>query len=110
MKRQCEELKEIWKLNPEDRKRAIRRLYLKWHPDRNPDSPDFAEKVFKFVQTQIEHLERGEPLDDPEAEQRPSRHPSDSFWGEYFRRMNQTAQQHQRSSNRESCSSGGSRR
>ena len=110
MKRLCEELKEIWKLNPEDRKRAIRRLYLKWHPDRNPDNPDFAEKVFKFMQTQIEHLERGEPLDDPEAEQRPSRHPSDSFWGEYFRRWNQTAQQHQRSSNRENRSRGGSRR
>ena len=106
-KRLCEELKEIWRLNPEDRRRAIRRLYLKWHPDRNRDNPNFAEKVFQFMQTQIEHLQRGEPLDDPE--QQPSRPPSNSAWGRFYQDWDRTAQQHQRSYESENRSRGRSR-
>ena len=69
MKKLCDQLKEIWKLLPEDlRKKAIRRLFLKWHPDKHHDNPEWAEKVFKFMMKQIEHLEKGEPLDDPEAD------------------------------------------
>ena len=105
----CEELKEIWGLHPEDRKRAIRRLYLKWHPDRNPDNPNFAEKVFQFMQAQIEHLQNDEPLDDPENEQRPSRSPSNAAWDQFYREWNRTAQQHQRSRQSESRSRGRSR-
>ena len=43
------QLKEIWELPEEDQKKAVRRLCLKWHPDKNLDSPDLAEKVFKFL-------------------------------------------------------------
>ena len=65
MKKLCTHLKEIWKLPEDLRKKAIRRLFLKWHPDKH-DNPEWAEKVFKFMMKQIEHLEKGEPLDDPE--------------------------------------------
>ena len=108
-KRLCEELKEIWRLHPEDRRRAIRRLYLKWHPDRNLDNPDYADKVFKFMQTQIGHLQNGQPLDDPDDEQQPSRSRRNNAWDQFYQEWDHTAQQHQRSQRSESRSRGQSR-
>ena len=67
----CDQLRAIWKLSPDSRKTALRRLFLKWHPDKNPDDPERAEQIFKFLMKQIEHLEKGEPLDDPENEETP---------------------------------------
>ena len=54
------QLDEIWTLPEDEQKRAIRRLYLKWHPDKNPDNPDFAEKVFKFLKSEIDKHKSGE--------------------------------------------------
>ena len=54
-----EELEEIWRLPKGDRKRAIHRLYLKWHPDKNPHNQDAAEEVFKFLLQELDRLERG---------------------------------------------------
>ena len=51
------QLYEIWQLPVRERKMAIRRLYLQWHPDKS-DDPD-AEEVFKFIVNEIERLERG---------------------------------------------------
>ena len=31
----CQQLKQIWKMDEPERSRAIRRLYLRWHPDKN---------------------------------------------------------------------------
>ena len=53
------QLDKIWKLPEDERKRAIRRLYLKWHPDKNPDNPDLAEKVFKFLNSEIDKRKSG---------------------------------------------------
>ena len=83
--------------------KAIRRLYLKWHPDKNPDRPVLAEEVFKFLQRQIERLERGLLLEDPDepaTEGIPSQRPFGSFsseWSSYFRKWDRTAYQHSRS-------------
>ena len=99
----CVELKEVWKLDLPSRKRAIRRLYLKWHPDRNPDNPEFAEKVFKFLLAQIEKLESGLPLDDPDRENTSTASSGhghsgggSAWWGSFFRRWNYTAREHHR--------------
>jgi sacsin len=54
-----EELEEIWRLPKEERKRAIHRLYLKWHPDKNPHNQDATEEVFKFLLQEFDRLERG---------------------------------------------------
>ena len=51
------QLREIWQLPDRERKTAIRRLYLQWHPDKSDDSD--AEEVFKFIKNEIERLERG---------------------------------------------------
>eukprot|EP00118_Oscarella_pearsei_P024382 m.305435 g.305435 ORF g.305435 m.305435 type:complete len:3250 (+) comp40861_c0_seq2:3832-13581(+) len=50
-------LSEIWSLPKDAAKIAIRRLYLKWHPDKT-DDPD-AEEVFKFLRGEIERHEQG---------------------------------------------------
>ena len=67
IKRQiCEELKRIWKLPEDQRRKAIKRLYLKWHPDKNSDP--LATKAFQYLQRQIARLEAGIPLEEPEEE------------------------------------------
>jgi sacsin len=52
------QLQEIWKLPDNERKQAIRRLYLQWHPDKSDDVD--AEEVFKFLMNEIQRLERGD--------------------------------------------------
>ena len=104
IKRQlCNELREIWKLSSSEKTKAIRRLYLKWHPDKNPDQGELAEVVFKFLQRQIERLEQGLPPenpDEPATEDTPSQRPfnsrgsSGSQWSSFYGTWNHTAQQH----------------
>ena len=99
----CNELREIWKLPQSEKTKAIRRLYLKWHPDKNPGRPELAEEVFKFLLKQIQRLEQGLPLEDPDepaTDGIPSQRPFDSRgsqWSSYFRTWNYTAHQHSRS-------------
>ena len=64
----CEELKRIWKLPEDQRRKAIKRMYLKWHPDKHPD-PEMATKAFQYLQRQIDRLEAGRPLEEPEGEE-----------------------------------------
>ena len=64
----CEELKRIWKLLKDQKRKAIKRLYLKWHPDKHPD-PEMATKAFQYLQRQIARLEADRPLEEPEQEE-----------------------------------------
>ena len=70
IKRQiCNDLKLIWKLPDQDQKRkAIKRLYLQWHPDKN--SSPLATKAFQYLQRQIARLEAGRTLEEPEQEEK----------------------------------------
>ena len=101
-KQLCKELREIWKLPESEKTKAIRRLYLKWHPDKNPDRPELAEEVFKFLKSQIERLEQGLPLVDPDDEPTtggPYPHAQTQFhsqWNSYFTAWDHTAHQHSR--------------
>ena len=53
-------LEEAWRL-PEDRRRQIiKRLFLRWHPDKNPGNEEFCTEVFQHIKNEIERLERGE--------------------------------------------------
>ncbi|XP_033645532.1 LOW QUALITY PROTEIN: sacsin-like [Asterias rubens] len=54
-----EEINEAFELPEEERKRAIRRLYRKWHPDKNPGRETLANEAFKFLKAEIERHENG---------------------------------------------------
>ena len=98
----CKELKRIWQLPEEERNRAVRRLYLMWHPDKNPNRIHLADDVFKYLKCQVERLQEGLALLDPE-EDRSVTFPTNrgSYWHDTFKRWHSTAQQHSASSQSE---------
>ena len=55
-----EALRAAWRLPPDLRRKAIRRLYLRWHPDKNPDNVEFANKMMAFLLEQIKLMEQKE--------------------------------------------------
>ena len=55
-----EALRAAWRLPPDLRRKAIRRLYLRWHPDKNPENPEFAAEMMKFLLEQIELMKMKE--------------------------------------------------
>ncbi|KAL8176673.1 UNVERIFIED_CONTAM: hypothetical protein K2H54_037424 [Gekko kuhli] len=50
-------LAEIWSLSEEERKKAIRRLYLCYHPDKNLGQEVLANEIFKYLKEKIEEME-----------------------------------------------------
>ncbi len=54
-----EEIKEAFNLPEAERKRAIKRLYRKWHPDKNPGRETLANEAFKFLKAEIDRHENG---------------------------------------------------
>ena len=52
-------LAEIRKLPEDKRKKAIRRLFFRWHPDKNIDMQEIANEVMKFIQNEVEKLSNG---------------------------------------------------
>ncbi|XP_029111080.1 sacsin isoform X2 [Scleropages formosus] len=51
-------IEQAWKLPETERKKIIRRLYLKWHPDKNAENLDIATEVFKHLQNEISRMEK----------------------------------------------------
>ena len=80
-----EELRDILQLPKEDQQKALRRLYLRWHPDKNPHDSRSAEEVFKFIQQEIDSVERQEGL--PTS--------SSQSWRQREHSWNYTARRHQ---------------
>ena len=103
MKDICSDLRRIWTIKDKDEKRkAIKAMYLKWHPDKN--SHPLATKAFQFLKQQIARLEQGLPLEDPsdDWEQDTSYSCSSnsfydfSWWDEIIRNRSHTWQQERR--------------
>ena len=66
----CQELKQLWRLSEPEKRKAIHRLCLQWHPDKNQDNVEVAEEVFKFLMRQISRLKQGlEPIENEEDDE-----------------------------------------
>ena len=50
-------LENSWKLDHQLRHKAIRRLFLKYHPDKNLNNHEESEALFEFLASEIERLE-----------------------------------------------------
>ncbi|KAJ6653333.1 hypothetical protein lerEdw1_009233 [Lerista edwardsae] len=50
-------LVEIWSMSEEERKKALRRLYLCYHPDKNLDQQESANEIFKYLREKIKEME-----------------------------------------------------
>ena len=53
-------LEEAWRLSEERRRQIVKRLFLQWHPDKNPGNEVLCTEVFQHIKSEIERLERGE--------------------------------------------------
>ena len=87
-----------WSLPEEQRKRAIRRLYLQYHPDKNPDNPH-ATANFQLLQEEIARMERGiseEDFDTNDVYRGSGSGFSNSGWCGWFYQWDRTASSHRR--------------
>ena len=50
----CELLREALSLGDREKKQVLRRLYLRWHPDKNPDDKADCTEVFKYLKACID--------------------------------------------------------
>ena len=87
-------LVEIWKLPEDKRTKAVKRLYLRWHPDKNMDMQDIANEVMKFIQNEVEKLSKGGSANREEGYAKARAQPD---FSDFFRQWHQRARR-QRSS------------
>lgn len=100
-------LEEAWKLPEPQRKKIIKRLLLKWHPDKNIGNEAFSTVIIQHIQAELERLELGLPRPshfDPSQFDFDPRNPfagSTSFQANFanaykffFDQMNQRAKEH----------------
>ncbi|XP_071959408.1 sacsin-like [Antedon mediterranea] len=85
-----DKLEEIWMLEDTERRKAVKRLYWKWHPDKNPDNQAFCTEVFKHLKNEVDRLEN--ELHGPKASTENNYYPTNSGeWEERYRTWNQRA-------------------
>ncbi|KAF4109302.1 hypothetical protein G5714_010375 [Onychostoma macrolepis] len=80
-----ESLSKIWKMSSEDKQKALKRLYLQWHPDKNPGNEALATEAFKYLQNRIEELQQGKTA-----------HTTSSNWRDFYNMWNTEARSHRR--------------
>ena len=84
------ELKEAWRLlDDKGRQRVVKRLYLKWHPDKNRAREEFCTRVVQALQRYVELLSRGRtlPADEEEDNDDSFREQDYTFTSSFFSRM-----------------------
>jgi sacsin len=63
----------------------IRRLYKRWHPDKNVGNESVACEIFKFIRQLVLKLENGENIDNDDKPDTfaPQRNPHSQFWSHF---------------------------
>ncbi|KAL3892280.1 hypothetical protein ACJMK2_004499 [Sinanodonta woodiana] len=56
-------LREAWSLPTKERHRILRRLMLRWHPDRNIGQEHYCTRVFMYIGDVVSRLDSGRSLD-----------------------------------------------
>ena len=51
-------LEEAWGLSEDRRRQVVKRLFLLWHPDKNPENEEFCTEVFQHIRNEIDRLKR----------------------------------------------------
>ena len=98
-------LEEAWKLPVKERKKIVKRILLKWHPDKNIGDEKFATGISQHIQAELERLEMGLPrpgqFEDMQFESGSTFAGSASFqknfanaYKFFFEQMNQRAKEH----------------
>ena len=57
-KQTTEILVEAWQLPEKRRRKIVKRLFLRWHPDKNPGEKSLCNEVLQHIQEEIARLER----------------------------------------------------
>lgn len=77
---------DIWKVEDlSNRKHLLRRLMLKWHPDKNPEKVELATRVMQYIQSLLSRLERGEIISEDDNHNAFPRSQPSSFYEDIFR-------------------------
>ena len=92
-----EAAKSAWSLPEEEQRKALKRLFLQYHPDRYPGNP-YATVNFQFLQQEIHRIERGVFETESSTELQASRNSNSygSGWSGWFNQWSQTASSHRR--------------
>uniref|UniRef100_A0A665XAU0 Sacsin-like n=2 Tax=Echeneis naucrates TaxID=173247 RepID=A0A665XAU0_ECHNA len=88
-------LEEIWTLLADERNKAIKRLYLRWHPDKNPDCQFLATEAFKYLQKRIEDYTNGRGKSASSSSPRKNSH-----FRDFYEQWNEEARYHRSSRER----------
>ena len=76
-------LEEAWGLSEDRRRQVVKRLFLLWHPDKNPGNEEFCTEIFQHIKNEIERLER-EGWGRRERERSESYHYGGGSYGAFF--------------------------
>ncbi|KAM4652169.1 sacsin-like [Discoglossus pictus] len=97
-------LNRIWKLPKDERAKAIRRLYLKYHPDKNIGQEKLATEICKYIQQRIRDLEAGKSF---RSQTTSSSHSNttgfSNFWGRWDKEASRHRQNHEKFSRKTKC-------
>ena len=92
---------EAWKLPENERRKVIKRLFLRWHPDKNIGS-DIANDVMQFLLSEIERMEKLFPShwrDNLRDAKERGTHDGASSFHDFFNQWNQRARQERQTYN-----------
>lgn len=81
-------LEEAWRLPEERRRKIVKRLFLRWHPDKNLGDETFCTEAFQHIQNEITRLERGETREGEPENHRSSFETFFNHWRKRAKRHN----------------------